>query len=212
MITHTVSSLSVTHSTLWFLPYYMSWAHNITTPCTCVNNASCIQLKVVTDHCAMHMREQCMLHPTESSPGSRNRSPRGKEWQYGVGDTVAAGSMVIIFWFPYSAFILSGLLRAGHHISKTLCRSCSCRSAWSVCCITQCCNYISYVIFPQHVTYRSNIWTCSLCHNKIILQHDLTFSNVMIWCNIWNVTALCNLTDYWHLLNGLWKWKLEGAG
>ncbi len=38
----------------------------------------------------------------------------------------------------------------------------------------------------------------------MMLQHDVTFSNVrtktfsnvMTWCNIWNVMALCNLTDW----------------
>ncbi len=45
----TASSSSVTRCTLWFWPYYMSWAHSITTPCTCVNNTSCKQPKVVLE-------------------------------------------------------------------------------------------------------------------------------------------------------------------
>ncbi len=27
-----------------------------------------------------------------------------------------------------------------------------------------------------------------------MLEHNVTFPNVMIWCNIWNAMALCNLT------------------
>ncbi len=45
--------------------YYMSWAHSIITPCTCVNNTSCNQLKVVSE---------------PEIPAFRC-----KEWQRGVG-------------------------------------------------------------------------------------------------------------------------------
>ncbi len=34
-----------------------------------------------------------------------------------------------------------------------------------------------------------------LC-NKMVLRHDATFSNVTTWCNIWNVTALCNISTW----------------
>ncbi len=33
----------------------------------------------------MHMYEQYILQPTESSPGAGNPGPIGKEWQHGVG-------------------------------------------------------------------------------------------------------------------------------
>ncbi len=45
----------------------MSWAHSRTTPCTCVNNTSCNQPKVV--------------------PKPEVQTPRGKEWQCRVGNT-----------------------------------------------------------------------------------------------------------------------------
>ncbi len=47
-----------------FWTYYMSSAHSITMPCTCMNNTSCNKLKVV---------------PEPEIP-----VPRGKEWQSGV--------------------------------------------------------------------------------------------------------------------------------
>ncbi len=59
-ISHTASTLCVTHSTLRFWPYYMIWAHSITTPCTCVNSTSCNQLKII--------------------PEPEIQAPRGKEW------------------------------------------------------------------------------------------------------------------------------------
>ncbi len=34
LIIHIASSLSVNHSSLWFCPYYMSWARSMTMPCT----------------------------------------------------------------------------------------------------------------------------------------------------------------------------------
>ncbi len=52
----------------------MSWAHSITTPCTCVNNTSCNQPKVV--------------------PEREIQAPIGKERQRRVGDIQAADSMV----------------------------------------------------------------------------------------------------------------------
>ncbi len=35
------------HTAIW--QYYMSWAHSITMTCTCVNNTSCNQTKVVPE-------------------------------------------------------------------------------------------------------------------------------------------------------------------
>ncbi len=67
---HTARSLSVIHTMLWLWPYYMSWAHSITTPCTCVNNTSWNQQKVVLEF------------------------PTGKERQLEVGDTWAVGSIL----------------------------------------------------------------------------------------------------------------------
>ncbi len=58
---------------LRFWACYMSWAYSITTHCTCMNNTSCNQPKVV-------------LEP-------EIQAPRGKEWQHGVDGTWAAGSM-----------------------------------------------------------------------------------------------------------------------
>ncbi len=50
--------------------YYMTLTHSITVTCTCVNNTSYNQPKVVTE--------------------SEIPAPRGKEWQDGVADTQAA--------------------------------------------------------------------------------------------------------------------------
>ncbi len=57
--------LECPHSSLPSWPYYMSSAHRITTPCTCMNYTSCNQPKVV--------------------PEPEIQAPRGKEWQRGVG-------------------------------------------------------------------------------------------------------------------------------
>ncbi len=57
--------LECSNSSLSFWPYYMSSAHKITTPCTCVNNTSCNQPKGVQEQ--------------------EIQAPRGTEWQCGVG-------------------------------------------------------------------------------------------------------------------------------
>ncbi len=59
---------------LLFWPYYMSWGHSITKPCTCMNNTSCNQPKVV---------------PEPEIPALK-----GKEGQCGVADTWAAWQYV----------------------------------------------------------------------------------------------------------------------
>ncbi len=63
--THTASSSSVPTPPLPCWTYNMNWVHSITTPCTCVNNTSCNQPRVVQE---------------PEIPASR-----GKEWQRGVG-------------------------------------------------------------------------------------------------------------------------------
>ncbi len=67
---------------LRFWPYYLSWAHSITMPCTCVKNASCNQLKVV---------------PEPEIP-----THRGKEWQRGVDDIRTTKSMLTFLYHFYS--------------------------------------------------------------------------------------------------------------
>ncbi len=56
---------SVSQCTAAISTYYMNRAHSITTPCTCVNNTSCNQPKVVSE--------------------PEIPAPRVKEWQSGMG-------------------------------------------------------------------------------------------------------------------------------
>ncbi len=81
-----------------FWPYYMNWDHSITTPCTCVNNTSRNQLKVV--------------------PILEVQVPRGKEWLCGVGELLAVWD---IWGMRYILYLASVELYPGFYRSR-ICR------------------------------------------------------------------------------------------